>query len=150
MRKTSRRRQPAGRSWSSHVISNYWQKGYTLVEVVMAMTILGIGIMSLIGLQVSNMSRNNSSRFHSDAQTLVMDQLEYLVSLPFNDDALEPQGNPAVANDGKRANRGPYTVEWDVEDNSTVIANSKKVHVAVSLNNSIVARGKMTRIYNGL
>lgn len=135
---------------SSLVRPNCWQKGFTLVEVVMAMAILGIGIMSVVSLQISNMSLNNSSRFHSEGHTLVMDQIEYLVSVPYNHDALKPQGDSEVASDGKRVDRGPYSVQWDVADNNAVIANSKRVQVIVSLNDRPIARGEVIRISNGL
>lgn len=152
MKVTCWNRRPAdSRCDSSNlVITNSWQKGFTLIEVVMAMAILGIGIMSVVSLQISNMSLNNSSRFHSEGLTLVMDQIEYLVSVPFNHDALQPQGDPEVASDGNRVNRGPYSVQWDVVDNNAVIANSKRVQVTVSLNDRPIARGEVIRISNGL
>lgn len=120
--------------------------GFTLVEVVMAMVILGIGIISIVGLQIKNMSMNTTSRIHSDSHTLAMDQMEFLLSVPFAHDALEPQGDPAVENDGKTLIRGPYRVEWDVVDNDTVISHSRKVHLLVSWNNKPIAWGDFTRI----
>lgn len=129
-------------------VTSRWQNGFTLIEVVMAMAIFTIGIMAVIGMQIKSISLNSTSRFHSDSYTLALDQVEYLVSVPFTHAALELQGNPAVEKDGKIVTRGPYSVEWDVVSNDAVIAHSKKIHVIISLHEHPVARGDFIRISN--
>jgi len=113
------------------------QEGFTLIEVMMAMIILGIGIFAIVGLQTKNMAYNSSSKRQTEGYTLAMDQVEKLVALKY-DDVKEPI-NPV--------SQGAYTVNWTVTDGMTVGASvvSKTVDVRVNWNNREVAQINFTR-----
>ena len=121
--------------------------GFTLVEVLMARVILGIGIMAIVGLQVKNMTYNNSSKKQSEGYTWAMDQVESLLNRSYGDSSL---------GDGLHTvSQGPYTVEWDVQNNGITtgsaprlgnIDNTKRVHVSVRWNNTQVAQLDYTRV----
>jgi len=122
------------------------QQGFTLVEVMMALVILGIGIFAIVGLQTRNMSYNSGSKKQTEGYTWAMDQVETLLALPYTDANLLPNGgDPAVVNDGNTVVQGPYTVEWDV-NNHPAINNSRIINVRVRWNNKEVAQVDYTRI----
>lgn len=127
------------------------QAGFTIIELMMAMVILGIGIMSIVALQTSNVVQNNSAKRQSEGYTWAMDLIEDLHNLPYTDADLDDQGDPinVIDGDGHIATQGPYTVEWDVEDNGTGglgnLDNSKRIRVSVRWNGQEVANVNFVR-----
>ncbi len=129
------------------------QAGFTIIEMLMALVILGIGIMSIVGLQTLNMTYANSSKRQSEGYNWAMDQIEWLLSLDYTDANLAIQGDPVnvIDNDGHILVRAPYTVEWDVADNSAVgpglgnINNSLLVRVSVRWNDREVSNLNFVR-----
>jgi type IV pilus modification protein PilV len=67
---------------------NLKEKGFTLIELMIAMIVLGIGILALIEMQVAAMSGNSSANQMTIATTLAQDQIERLKGLSFFDAAL--------------------------------------------------------------
>ena len=67
---------------------NLKEKGFTLIELMIAMVVLGIGILALIQMQVAAMSGNSSANQMTVATTLAQDQIERLKSLSYFDAAL--------------------------------------------------------------
>ena len=122
------------------------QAGFTLLELMIAMVILGIGILSIVALQARNVIQNSSAKRQTEGYNWAMDQIETLLQLPYNDANLDFDGDPinVVANDsGHILVNPPYTVEWDVADNGVAglgnLENSKRIHVSVRWNTEEVA-----------
>ncbi len=122
------------------------QQGFTLIEVLMALVILGIGLLAIAALQVNNMNYNTGSKKQTEGYSWAMDQVERILSYSYGDSNLNPQGNPNTVGDGYIVTQGPYTVEYDVLDNSADIANTKRVYVKVRWNNKQVAQVDYTRV----
>jgi prepilin-type N-terminal cleavage/methylation domain-containing protein len=122
------------------------QDGFTLIEIMMAMVILGIGIMSFVTLQTADVVRNSNSKKQTQGYVWAMDQIEGLLGLDYTDADLTLQGSSAVVGDGHIVARVPYTVEWDVINNTANVANSKLVNVFVRWNGQEVARVDFTRV----
>lgn len=111
------------------------------------MAVLGVGLLSIATLQVNNTSLNSSSRLQTEGYTWAMDQVENLLHGVYDTDAdLQVQGSAAVVGDGHIVAQGPYTVEWDVVDNSANIANTRFVSVSIRHNNREVAQVNYTRV----
>lgn len=122
------------------------QKGITLIEVMIAMVILGFGLLTIVNLQTGNMARNMTSKRQSEGYTWAMDKIERLYSEPYDGTGdLAILGDPAISGDGHSPNGAdaamisPYTMEWDVVDNSADIPNSSQVFVTLSWNGREVA-----------
>jgi len=81
--------------------------GFTLIEVMLAMTIFAIGILALGTLQVRYVSGNALARTETEALTMATDLLERLKSMPFDHSDLDPGSY------GPYQRRG-YEVTWDV------------------------------------
>ena len=65
------------------------EKGFTLLELMIAMIVLAIGILGLIGLQVAAISGNSSANQMTTALTLAQDEIEQLKSLELTNEALK-------------------------------------------------------------
>lgn len=104
-------------------------KGFTLIEVLMVMTIFSIGILAVAAMQITSTKGNASARRMTEATALAEKQIENLMQLPYDHADLNPVNNPHVIS------QGPYTVNWNVTEidlDTDGKNDSKKVNVAIS------------------
>ena len=106
----------------------YDKRGFTLIEVMVAMAIFAVGILALAGLQTNYISGNAQARLKTEATALGGHVIEQLRSMPFDSPDLDPTTNPHQPPAGST---GPYDVQWSVADN-TPVNNAKMVTVAVT------------------
>jgi prepilin-type N-terminal cleavage/methylation domain-containing protein len=86
--------------------------GFTLIEVLIAMAIFSIGILAVGAMQVSSTNSNVGARIQTEEYTWVVDQIERLTGLDYDDPDLDAGGHSI--------DRAPYTVSWTVADNQPV------------------------------
>ena len=91
-------------------------RGYTLIEVLIALVIFAIGFLSLASIQIKSITQNASARMYTEATAMAVESLERLISLPYDHPDLRPGDNP------HRRTAGSYTIEWSVRDNVPVAA----------------------------
>jgi type IV pilus assembly protein PilV len=103
-------------------------RGFTLIEVLIAMAIFAIGILAIAGLQIRSINSNAAARMQSEATTVAVDVMERLMSLPYEHTELD-------AGSGiKQSQVGAYTVFWQVTD-ETPISWCKTIAVWVAADN---------------
>ena len=90
---------------------NIGECGFTLIEVLIAMSIFTIGFLALAGLQVGYTRSNASARMQTESTALAADFLARLRILPFDHRDLDPSANP---HQPPARSSGPYTVQWRV------------------------------------
>ena len=83
-------------------------KGFSLIECMIAMAIFSIGILAVISLQVNVISGNSGARKIGDALVLAEDQIENFMALPYTSAELDPNANP------HRIDNGGYSMVWNV------------------------------------
>jgi prepilin-type N-terminal cleavage/methylation domain-containing protein len=98
-------------------------RGFTLIEVLMAMAIFSVGILAVGAMQINSANSNTGARIHTEEYTWVVDQIERLTALDYNDANLAA-GNRSVV-------QGPYTISWTVVDDSPV-AGAKGITVTAT------------------
>ena len=125
------------------------QRGFTLIEVMISMVVLGIGLLAIAGLQSREMMYNNSSKRQTQAYTWAMEAAEHLMSEPYKQDFLSVGTHtldPGVPEELEVINEmDPYVLTWDVVDNDANLLNTILVNVYVSWAGNEIARIDFTR-----
>lgn len=119
--------------------------GFTLIEVLMALVVLAIGLLSIAALNTTNMLFNSSAKRQTQSYTRAMDMVERLIATDYGEPELDIlTGHAPTA--AEAAEFAPYTVSWDVIDNSATLPSSKFVYVYVDWRGEEVARIDFTKI----
>ena len=106
-------------------------KGFSLIEVLIALAIFSIGVLAVTSLQVSASLQSRNSSEITEASAIAFNQMEELMLIPFNHNDLDPAFNPHLLNSGK------YSIQWTSiasDLNSDTINESKTVELTVSWN----------------
>jgi type IV pilus assembly protein PilV len=101
------------------------EKGFTLLEVIVAISILTIGILAVASMQISSIRGNSFAAGVTEGTTWAGDQVERLMALPYDHNDLDQAQNPHQATEGK------YTINWNVTDD-TPMTNTKTINVTVT------------------
>jgi type IV pilus assembly protein PilV len=121
-------------------------RGFTLVEVLMAMTILAVGLLSIAGMQVVSLKTNASANTLTTNAALAEGIMEQILSWPLDDPRLAADADdvPWVFDDQTVAVMqrttseavGNYTAAYSVDINydsgSGPIANVTRIEVKVT------------------
>jgi len=108
--------------------------GLSLVEVLIALSVLSIGILAVASLQFSSEFLSRNSADITNASNLASDQMERLMLLPFTHADLTPGTVSGTS--------GKYSIRWDVADvdlNSDGVYEVKTISLTVRWNNVFFA-----------
>ena len=104
------------------------EAGFTLLEVIISISILTVGLLAVAAMQTSAIRGNDSAYHVTEGATWAQDRLEFLMALPYDDSALsngtgktDPMTTPA-----------DYTITYDVVNGP--ISNTKIITVIASRN----------------
>ena len=100
-------------------------RGYTFIEVLIALVIFAVGFLSLASVQIKSITQNAGAKMYTEATAIAVESLERLISLPFDHSDLDQDNNP------HRMTANGYTIEWNVQDNVPV-ASTKTIIVNVT------------------
>lgn len=119
------------------------ESGYTIIEVMIALAIFSIGILSAWALQTSSTKGNTTARNLTTSASCASDRLEQLIQLPYaHADLLVGTHNPAQDSDGidnnfdgeidEAGESGPLSISWVVTDDAP-IQQAKMIQVNVTM-----------------
>ena len=136
-----------GNTYTQKAAINKSQKdqGFTLIEVLIAISIFAVGLLAVGTMQLSAINVNSTAGQITTRMTWAQDKIEELMALPYSDPWLEAAGNPLVGNDsaGHTHQLLPttdgYTISWTVADD-TPVPNTKLITV------SVTGRGKTSHL----
>jgi prepilin-type N-terminal cleavage/methylation domain-containing protein len=103
--------------------------GFSLIEILIALSIFAIGILAVATLQVSALLESRNSADITQASNLASGQLEEIMHLPFLHSELDPASNPHSKSSGK------FLIQWlatHTDLNSDGVFESKTVDLTVS------------------
>lgn len=98
-------------------------EGFSLIEVMVAMTFLGIGLLAVAQMVPLGMAGVTQARVRTNAVQAAQEKLEDLRAEPFSSPSLTP-GVYTEAN-------GNYTLDWSIADD-TPVPGSKRVLLTAS------------------
>ena len=81
--------------------------GFTILEVMVAISILAVGLMAIFTAQSRSIMGNTDANRQTEAMTLAQDKMEELLAVPYED--LDATGSPVTA-------PGGYEVAWTVNE----------------------------------
>jgi len=112
------------------------QLGFTLLEVLIAISILTVGLLGVAQMQIMGIKGNYFSGNTTAALTLAEEKMEDLLGKSYTDAELtngnHPDANNPIDETGQAG--GIYSRMWIVTDN-TPITDTKEVTVSVSWDN---------------
>jgi type IV pilus assembly protein PilV len=120
-------------------------QGFTLIEVLIAITIFAVGLLAIAAMQASAIRVNSTAGQITTRMTWAQDKLEELMALPYSDPWIEDLGDPPSGTDTagnahqETTPDGIYTISWTVTDD-TPISSTKLITVTVT------GRGKVTQV----
>lgn len=101
------------------------ERGFTLIEVIVAISILTVGILAIASMQIKAMGGNYFASRVTESTSLAQDKLEELISLSYDDAELSA---------GTHTEASPpsgFTISWDVNDDNPV-TDTKLITVSVT------------------
>jgi type IV pilus assembly protein PilV len=101
--------------------------GFTLLEVIVAISILTFGLLAVASMQMTAIRGNYNASNITEATTVAQDRLEDLMGLLYSDPLLDP-GNGL--SDPAPPSPSGYTITYDVLDNNP-ITNTRLITVTV-------------------
>ena len=100
------------------------KNGFTLVEVLIAITILAFGMLAVASMQIWGIRGNSTAIWHTEAATTMASEIERLMALPYDDAELTTGSHGPVTKDD-------YTLSWQVTTEAPV-NNTKTIVVSVT------------------
>ena len=101
------------------------QRGFTIIEILIAMAILAVGMVGILAMQKGAMGASGYSRRATEAAVLGEDELELLRTVPI---ATVASGSDYVDASGTAGTGAPYHRVWTV----TTVGTLKKIVLVVS------------------
>ncbi len=115
-------------------------KGFSLIEVLVAIGIFSIGMIAIAGLQVLSTNSNSAAGNQLSGITWAGDRIERLMALSYSDPDLDDDDNDGIGGlndatagtaDGTDTQEDAYSIFWNVAVDSP-IDNTKTITVIVS------------------
>lgn len=129
------------KKWGTEIRRSQNNEGFTLIEVLIAISIFAFGLLSVAAMQISAIQVNSTAGQITTRSTWAQDKLEELMALPYTDPLLV-DNNSAVGVMTNHTDTSPptgYTITWSV-DNNNPVSSTKLITVTVT------GKGKSTRV----
>jgi prepilin-type N-terminal cleavage/methylation domain-containing protein len=122
------------------------EAGFTLLEVIAAVSILTVGLLAVASMQTAAIQGNDKAYRVTEAATWAQNRIETLVGLPYNDPLLDPGTGKA---DPTPPTPNGYSITYNVDDGPVV--NTKRITVfAVRQDRGVTRVRRLTSIKSNL
>lgn len=109
-------------------------RGFSLLEVILAVSVLTVGILAMGVLQTSSVSMNKNARGITEASAWATDTMENIMALSFTDPDIDANTSHSADPNNKVLPTNPegYTITYIV---GAAVNNMKTISVTVSWSN---------------
>jgi type IV pilus assembly protein PilV len=118
------------------------QKGWTLIEILIAIVVLTVGLLAVGTMQISAIRGNFMGGNTSIALSLASQKMEDLFNQPYDDSGDLAAGvhplEPEPVSDTGETGTGFYRRSWTITDSSSLLGNwpeMKQIEITVSWEN---------------
>ena len=123
------------------------EKGFSLIEILIAVTVFAIGILAVGKMQITAIKGNSFASVLSDATTLAQDRMEELMGLSYADPLLDDaNGNSHAGIDSSNATAADhnavddgYNIFWNIAPDH-YISETKEIRVIITWTDKGVER----------
>jgi prepilin-type N-terminal cleavage/methylation domain-containing protein len=114
------------------------QAGFSMIEVLIALTIFAIGILAVATMQITGIQGNATAKWQTESASWATAQVERLMSLDYGhaDLADDGAGNPYTH---PEITQGNYKVQWTVTPDDPLM-NVKTVEVVVTFTDRAISK----------
>jgi type IV pilus assembly protein PilV len=127
-------------------IKSIRQGGFTLLEVIVAISILMVGLLAVGTMQVSAIYGNSFAGRMTSATSIAEDKMEQLLSLQYTYTGTHPDLLAGTYPDPPVTDASGYTLTWTVV-NDNPIANTKQITVTVTWRDKLVNKSTSLSSY---
>ena len=114
------------------------RSGFTLIELMIAMSLLALGLLSMLALQLHAMRGSQLGRHYTQAAQIARDRMELIQRLPWDDAAAQPAAwtTPIQEQAMVDSSYGPtqeqsYDVSWEITADPTRPTLLREVSVRI-------------------
>jgi type IV pilus assembly protein PilV len=119
------------------------EKGFSLIEILIAITVFAIGILAVGKMQITAIKGNSFANDLTKATTLAQDRMEGLIGLSYTDPLLDDTNGDSHAgiddanattadhNDPNNPVDGRYNISWNIAPDH-YIGNTKEIRVIIT------------------
>jgi prepilin-type N-terminal cleavage/methylation domain-containing protein len=107
------------------------ENGFTLAEVLIAITILAVGMLAIASMQVTGIQGNYTAAGLSSAAEWAAERAETLMTLPYSHADLSGAAAPGTPHGPVFDPDNRYQISWNVINDSP-ITNVKTINISVS------------------
>jgi len=106
------------------------QAGFTLMEVLIAITILSVGLLAIASMQISAIQTTGGAKSVSKGILLAEDRMEYLISRPYSPTPPTTVLSAGVNKPDPLTTPAGFTITYDVVNNNPT-PNCKLITISV-------------------
>ena len=122
------------------------EAGFTLLEVIIAISILTVGLLAVASMQTAAIHGNDTAYRTTEGATWAQNRLEALIALPYNDPLLD---NGTDKSDPTPPTPAGYSITYDVSDGP--VENTKLITVvAIEQDRGTTKERRLTSIKSNL
>ncbi len=123
------------------------QKGFTILEVMIAIAIFSIGILGVIKMQISSQSGNTSARTITQGTTYAQDRIERIMALTYN--SITPIAGVGNISPTDLTSGETYNLSWVITADNP-ITNTSQIAMTVTWNDQGLTRTFTTNHYRAM